>query len=183
MFTPFRWIFRPLFNKAGSLVGHLICIPICIFRLLSWQIIIVTLVEISFAVVAVALALNIIILLYVQEDWLILEPLSSSLLSLVLPLYQIPSAEVDQTIAWRALAGMTLSGNALLMIVMSIIFGLNKAGLFSPWTPEDDSWPIHLEEDWFHALFWTTLPLFRAATLPTFCILATQSKTMKYHLR
>ena len=157
-------------------MGFLICLPVCIFRLLSWLLIMVTLVDLSLVVVGLAFIMNAAILFFVQKDRLILEPLTSSLLSLVLPLYRIPSAEVDQTIAWKALWSLTLSGNALLMIVLSLIFGFHRAGKFNPWTPGDDSWPILLEEDWFHVLFWTLLAIFLAATLPTLCILMCQCK-------
>jgi hypothetical protein len=160
------WIYKPVSDKTNKWIGYLTFLPIFFFRLLSWQIIIITSVELSFVVLGVALVLNAASFYLIQGEKLFIEPLNSALLSLVLPTYKLPSTVVDDTFSMKALAALVTIGNTVLLTALSFIFGLHSMKLYDPWDPAND-WPILFEERWFQIAFFSLLTLYFAATLPT----------------
>ena len=160
------WIYKPVSDETNKWIGYLTFLPIFFFRLLGWQIIIITSVELSLVLLGIALALNAAAFYAIQGDILFIEPLYSALLSLVLPTYKLPSTVVDEPLAMKALAASVTIGNTVIMTTLSFIFELHSMKLYNPWDSKNAR-PILLEETWFQIAFFSLLTLYFAATLPT----------------
>ena len=170
-------------SKTGRVLGYLITFSVVMFRLIAWQVIMVTTVELTLGLVLVTFLLNAGILFKLQTNSLTFEPLNSALQSLVLPIFRLPSVEVDERFAMKVLMRLILAGNTLLVSVLLLMFVFVKAEVFDPWTPGPDKWLIHLEREWFEILCWTTLLLYFAATLPTFWMIISKTDYVRQSLR
>ena len=161
----------------------MISFSICMFRLITWQVIMITTVELSFGVVLVLFLMNARILFKLQTNMLTFEPLNSALQSLVLPVFRLPSVVVDENFALKVLLRLILAGNTLLMAILMLIFAFVKAEVFDPWAPGKEKRVIYLKREWFEVLCWTSLLLYLAATLPTFWIVIKKTDTVRQRLR
>jgi hypothetical protein len=95
------WIVAPVEKMTNSLIGKLTFLPIFFYRLLVWQIIMILLNSFScFAFVGVAFSNWIVLFLFIQ-DRLIVEPINHALLSLIFPVFKLPSSQVDDSFSLK----------------------------------------------------------------------------------
>jgi hypothetical protein len=138
-------------------------LPIFIFRMLVWQVLIILLADLSFLVVGSVLLFNIGVLLIAQKDGIILDPFSHAVKALVFPkLIKINSEEVRKTFHL-----FIVGGNCILMFGWTALFIMCSVGSFDPWKGELNK-SLLISKAWFETIFWATIPLFFAATLPAF---------------
>ena len=160
------WIYEPISSETNKWIGFFTFLPIFFFRLLGWQFIILATVELSLILVVAILITNVAILYLVQSSQLSIEPLTSAVLSLVLPMYKLPSTSVDRTVSVKALTLLITCGNVLIVLSLILIFVLHSFGVYNPWDCNNKR-KIIFQEEWFHPTFWTLLSVFAAATIPS----------------
>ena len=102
-----------------------------------------------------------------------LDPVYYSLLSLVFPTFKLPSNQLDHSISVKILVTLVTTTNLLLMMSISIIYGLYKMDKYNPWCHEDLT-ELLFEEEIFHRSFWFFFVLFLTATLPTLVVYFTK---------
>ena len=122
------WTTKPIQNQTHVLVAFLAFLPLFLFRMLSWLLIITCLDLFSFIIIIGLLVLNWIVLILTQ-DRLHSEPLKQSLLSLVFPVYELPTSNTDPTRGLKFLFCLTLSGNIYLAAMLAT--GSERYGLRS----------------------------------------------------
>jgi len=61
-----------------------------------------------------------------------------SVLSLVLPMYKLPSTKVHRKFSLKALVAQIILGNIVLLMAISIIFTLYSLQIYSPWNYEEN---------------------------------------------
>ena len=90
IFVGSLWTTEPIARETNSFVGKFTFVPIFLFRMLAWQIIIIMLVFFSIYILACMLCVNWAVFFFTQKT-LKLEPVCYACLSLVLPIYKLPS--------------------------------------------------------------------------------------------
>jgi hypothetical protein len=163
------WIYEPVSSETNKWIGFFTFLPIFFFRLFSWQMIILTMVELSLCVIATILFTNIVILYAVQSRQLLIEPLSSAVLSIVLPMYKLPSTRAEKSVSIKALTLLVTCGNTILILTLGLICALQSYNVYNPWD-SNKNWPIKFRAEWFYPAFWTLLSLFMAATVPSMLV-------------
>lgn len=176
------WIYEPVSKKTNKWIGFFTFLPIFFFRLLSWQILILLTVELSLIVIIVILFINTTILYAVQSSQLVTEPLNSAILSIVLPMYKLPSTPIDQDISTKVLTLLVCCGNMLIVFSLGIVFTLQSFGVYNPWDC-NHKWIIKFREEWFQPVCLTLLSLFVAATVPSVMIYIFTSQKLLSLLR
>ena len=101
-----------------------------------------------------------------------LDPVNYALLSLVFPTFKLPSNQLDQSVSLKIMTTLVTTTNLLLMMSLSIIYGLYQLDQYNPWCNEDLT-KLKFEEEIFSRCFWFFFVLFLTATLPTMCIYLT----------
>lgn len=94
IFVGSLWTTEPIARETNSFVGKFTYLPIFLFRMLAWQIIIIMLVFFSIYIIACMLCVNWAVFFFSQEK-LKLEPVCYACLSLVLPIHKLPSENVE----------------------------------------------------------------------------------------
>jgi len=161
------WIYEPVSSETNKLIGFLTFLPIFLFRLLGWQIIILTTVELSCVLIVAIIFINASILYSVQSHKLAIEPLHSAALSMVLPMYKLPSTQIDQADSIKTLSLLVIFGNLLIVLSLGLVFAFQSYGVYNP-LDCSHKWIIKFHKEWFQPAFWTLVSLFVAATVPSF---------------
>ena len=142
-----------------------IFLPIFIFRMTSWLILVVILAEMSFILFVLVIIANAVVILIVQKNNISFEPVSFAVQSLVFPLPSLTSTNHDKQIALKIFCALTVSGNVIQMTGLTLIFILCSADVYNPWKV-DLSNPILIPKSWFEVIYQCTLTMFVSATLP-----------------
>ena len=109
-----------------------------------------------------------------------LDPVNYSFLSLIFPTFKLPSYQLEHTASIKILVTLVTSTNFLLMMSLSIIFGLYQTDKYNPWCHDDLSEFIFPEE-LFQRSFWFLFLLFLAASFPTLFVYFT--KVLRYFFK
>jgi hypothetical protein len=140
----------------------IISLPIVIFRMAVWQMLVILLDDWSLIVVGFILFFNCALLLKAQKNEITLDPFSHAVQALVFPtekLMQIKSKK-EENLVHIFIAG----GNCFLMLGLTALFVVYSFGSYDPWIHKS----VIFSKAWFETIFWATIPLFFAATLPVF---------------
>ena len=159
------WTTKPIQNQTHVLVALLAFLPLFLFRMLSWLLIITCLDLFSFIIIIGLLVLNWIVLILTQ-DRLHSEPLKQSLLSLVFPVYELPTSNTDPTRGLKFLFCLTLSGNIYLAAMLATLFSLYSFEIYNPWCSHSDV-KIKFPERIFGGIMVIAGILCIAATVPS----------------
>jgi hypothetical protein len=125
--------------------------PVFAFRLVAWQLIIILLADRAFLAVAAMVVLNYAVIFVLQKDQNNLDPLSAAILS-----FLFPTPKLDQNVTLK----MFVLGNVLLMISLAIAW---SSKLHDWWRPD---MPTSIYTGWIDVIFWSSVALFLAATVP-----------------
>jgi hypothetical protein len=158
------WIVEPVEKETHGITGKITFIPIFFYRMLTWLIILIILHSFSVLAFACFAFLNWLVLLFVQ-DQLEIDPVNHSLLSLIFPVYKLPSHEAESKISSRIFFWMVLTGNSVLLAFNSVLFCLYYYGIYNPWI-KSGSTRILIQEEVYRNIYQLVLTLFVAATLP-----------------
>ena len=118
--------------------------------------------------------------LFYFQDQMSLDPVNYSFLSLVFPTFKLPSFQLDDRASVKILVTLVTTTNLLLMISLSIVYGLYQTDKYNPWCHEDLS-EFKFEEELYQHSFWFFFLLFLAASFPTLVVYFT--KVLRYFLR
>jgi hypothetical protein len=125
--------------------------PVFAFRLVAWQLIIILLADRAFLAVAAMVVLNYAVIFVLQKGQNNLDPLSAAILS-----FLFPFSKLDQNVTLK----MFVLGNVLLMISLAIAW---SSKLHDWWRPD---MPTSISTGWTDVIFWSSIALFLAATVP-----------------
>lgn len=165
----------PIKEHTHNYLAIVAFMPNFLFRMTSWLLIIMMLDLFSFVVFIGILAVNLITLILVQ-DQLSTEPLKQSLLSLIFPVYELPSVKNDPSKELKFLHWLTLTGNTFLIIMIGILYALYNFEVYNPWCSLSR---IHIKfpESFLGGIACIAVMLYGAATLtPTVCFLFKSSR-------
>ncbi len=142
-----------------------IFLSIFIFRMVTWVCLVIILVELIFIPIGILGITNAAIMLTVQKNNIILEPVSHALQALVFPFTKMIPNDQEKENAKNIFIAQTVFGNLLLAIVLTVTFILCSVDIYNPWKA-NLKYPILISKAWFNVIFWSMLPMFVAATLP-----------------
>ena len=130
-----HWIVQPLEDITNCLTGKLTFLSIFFYRMVAWQIIIITLERFSILPFAMFIFVNFLVLCLIQRK-ITVEPFSSSCLSVVFPMYKLPSQNLESKLSLKMLTWLVLIGNFFLLFSYIILFLLYHFDLYNPWCNE-----------------------------------------------
>jgi hypothetical protein len=133
--------------------------------MVTWVCLVIILVELIFIPIGIVGISNAAVLLMVQKNNIILEPLTHALQSLVFPFTKMISDKEDKENAKKIFILLTVFGNSVLAIGLTVTFILCSMNIYNPWEA-NLNYPILISKAWFQVIFWSMLPMFVAATLP-----------------
>jgi hypothetical protein len=129
------WIVQPIADHTHWLTGKLAFVPLFFYRMTAWIIILFTLESFSFVPFVTLISANFLVIWGLQEK-LVLEPLSSSCLSIVFPMFKLPSQDLDSEMSMKIFFWLIIGGNSLLLLVNIFIYLLYHYGAYNPWCNE-----------------------------------------------
>jgi len=103
------WTVDPIDSKTRFYAGKLIFLPIFAYRLISWQVIFITLGDFSIVACFGFVMTNFLMLLAIQKG-LLLEPINFAFLSMIFPIYKMPSAKQEMKNSLKMLFWMVITG-------------------------------------------------------------------------
>ena len=159
------WVVAPVQKETNWFVGKITFLPIFFFRMLAWEIILIILDSFSLFIFLGFALLNWIVLLFVQDQF-ILEPINHALLSLIFPVFKLPSTKVEDTNSFKILFWMILTGNLFFLIVHGCLVLVYHYDIYNPWCKGDTD-KLLISEEMFQNIHWTLISLCAAATFPT----------------
>jgi hypothetical protein len=133
--------------------------------MVTWVCLVILLVELTFIPIGIFGIMNAAVLLIVQKNNIIFEPVSLALQSLVFPFTKMIAYNQDKESAKKIFIALTVFGNLLLAIALTVTFILCSVDIYNPWKA-NLNYPILISKPWFQVIFWSMLPMFVAATLP-----------------
>jgi hypothetical protein len=133
--------------------------------MVTWVCLVILLVELTFIPIGIFGIMNAAVLLIVQKNNISFEPVSLALQSLVFPFTKMIAYNQDKESAKKIFIALTVFGNLLLAIALTVTFILCSVDIYNPWKA-DLNYPILISKPWFQVIFWSMLPMFVAATLP-----------------
>ena len=158
------WIVKPIQEETNRLVAYLILLPIFLFRMSAWIIIIAALHSFSLIVFFGLAGVNLIILLWAQKE-IEIEPLSHTFLSIIFPVPIIPSSKICSKNGLKILFFLGLTGNLILIGILALLFALYSYDLYNPWCGKVDN-RLQLPEMLMNHSQYIGLALFASATIP-----------------
>ena len=155
-----RWIFRPMEQEMDFVTRLVAFIMLFTYRMLSWLVIITMLHWFSTFAMALLFGLNWFFLAHTKQDFL-----QISLVSLVLPAYQLPSKveEVFKDTGVKTIVWLGIGGNIFLFLVLVIIGTLYSLDISNPWCSDVE---LRIPESHVILIVVTISVLFILATSP-----------------
>jgi hypothetical protein len=129
-------------------------LSIFIFRMVTWVCLVIILVELIFIPIGIVGITNAAVLLMVQKNNISLEPLTHALQSLVFPFTKMVSDKEDKENAKNIFILLTVFGNSVLAIGLTVTFILCSVDIYNPWKANLD-YPILISKAWFQVIFWS----------------------------
>ena len=158
------WIVEPIEKETNIIIGKLTFIPLFVYRMFIWLIILTVLQSFSIIAFISFVAINWLTLLFAQEN-LDIEPFSHSLLSVIFPFSKLPSYQTSSDILMKNLFWMVFVGNSGLVVFHIIIYCLYYFNLYNPWKSKCN--PLLLQEVVFQNINPLVVLIFISATLPS----------------
>ena len=155
---------EPLKKETYTWIGVISFIPLFLFRMLSWLVIIVLLDLFSLLVFLAQMALNWIILFFIQHR-VYFEPVKQSLLSIVFPVFKLPSDKTDSCMDFKIWVWILQVGNIFFVMTITALYILYDFGINIPWCLKSKL-KIKAPENLLGGIFYATLTLFVASSLP-----------------
>jgi hypothetical protein len=126
------WTIKPIQKETNDVVAILVFIPLFLYRMVVWMLIITILEIFSLAVFAGFALLNIAIFVFLQ-DTIDVEPLAHSFLSIIFPVSLLPSSDLkNNNSSLKLYFWLVLIGNLALFAVLIILFFLYDNDVYNP---------------------------------------------------
>ncbi len=118
-------------QQTNSLIAIFVFIPLLIYRMVAWIIIITLLQTFSLAVFVAVFTINILIFVFVQRI-IKLSPFVHSLLSIILPVSMTTFYSISDYRSLKLYIWLVVTGNLTLFGVLAILFGLYNTDVYNP---------------------------------------------------
>jgi hypothetical protein len=126
------WTIKPIQKETNDVVAILVFIPLFLYRMVVWMLIITFLEIFSLAVFAGFALLNVAIFVFLQ-DTIDVEPLAHSFLSIIFPVSLLPSSDLkNNNSSLKLYFWLVLIGNLALFAVLVILFFLYDNDVYNP---------------------------------------------------
>ena len=158
------WIVEPIEKETNSITGKLTFIPMFFYRMLLWLLILIYLDSFSVLAFFCFAVINWITLFSVQNH-LEIDPINHSLLSLIFPVYKLPSYEIDSKAQMKIMLFMVVVGNSTLLLFHVFLYYLYFFQVYSPWSNSHSN-TLLLPEDVYKNINLLVTALFLAASIP-----------------
>ena len=158
-FIGISWIMEPLQRETNLGIGKLPLLPLFLFRMLAWVIIVALLKSSATAVFVMNVSFNFSIL-YGKTNQLF----ETAMLSIVFPVTKFPTAEMSEETEIKVLFWLTMSGNVLLMTSMLVMYILYWIDGINPWCSTDN---VLVPEEMLPQICFLMLTLFFLSTFNT----------------
>jgi hypothetical protein len=180
-----RWTVNSIQEETNALVALLVFIPLFLFRMVAWMIIITLLHTFSLAVFGGFVLINIFIFVFLQEPIDVktveegqcnvepnkkgqfeVEPLAHSFLSIIFPVSLLPTSNFKNTNnSLKLLVWLVLIGNLTLFGVLTVLFLLYHNDVYNPWCNQVPT-KLQLPESLMNNLHYLVMSILSFATLP-----------------
>jgi hypothetical protein len=164
IFNGASWIVKPVAKETHGLVARLTFLPLFLFRMSSWLIIIIMLHSFSMFVLVGHVFFTLAVLFLAQRN-LLVDPTNQTLLSMVFPVNKLPSSELKPEDAFRILFWLLVIGNVYFATVLGVIFVLYRFDFYNPWCSKSFS-KLMIPEEVMTSFLCLTFTAFVSATLP-----------------
>ena len=152
------WITEPIQKQVNAMVGKMTILPLFMFRMLSWVVIVASLKSFASAVLIIIATINFGIL-YGSTDQLF----ETAALSIIFPAFKFPSSDLAEALAMKLFCRLVFAGNVLLMVSLLAIYSLYLADVMNPWCSFEH---ILVPEEMLNNLGLVMLTLFFTSTIP-----------------
>ena len=152
------WITEPIQKQVNAMVGKMTILPLFMFRMLSWVVIVASLKSFASAVLIIIATVNFGIL-YGSTDQLF----ETAALSIIFPAFKFPTSELSEPVTLKLFFRLAFAGNVLLMVSLSAIYSLYLVDLMNPWCSFEH---ILVPEEMLNNLGLLILTLFFTSTIP-----------------
>ena len=168
LLTVFISLSKPLIQNTKDSLWYYASasIPVFAFRIVGWQVVILILADLSVIVFGVEIIINGLILYLMQREKLFLEPISNAIQSIIFPKVAFHRNIQKNIILLHILGALTIAGNLILMISLTVVFLLCSFNVYNLWNENDLRSSILISKNEFEIIYWCNIPLFFAATLP-----------------
>ena len=158
------WTLEPIQVQTHAWLGIFAFVPLFLFRMLSWLIIITFLDSFSMFVLVGIVILTWVLLFFIQ-DRLHVEPLKQTLLSVVFPVVKMPSGHSNSPADLKLLIWLVVSGNLFFMLIIITLFCLYYFEVYDPWCSKVKD-KITVPQSMLVNIFIVEIILFVTSTIP-----------------
>jgi hypothetical protein len=160
------WTVKSIQEETNSFVSIMVFIPLFIYRMVAWLIIITLLHTFSLAVFAGIIFINILVFVFIQDP-IEVEPLAHSFLSIIFPVTILPTLTFknENNNSLKILLWLVLFGNLTLFGVLAFLFVLYNYDVYNPWCSEASNKLLLPESLMFH-IHYLLMSILSLATIP-----------------
>ena len=156
------WTLEPIEKQTYSWIKTVAFLPLFLFRMSAWMIVIIFLDSFTVFVMGGTLLLNMLIL-FGSQDRIQVDPLQQSFMSFVFPVAKLPSTQMNDHFYLKLLNSLALGGNLYLNSVLLVLFSLYYNRMIDPWA---SSVKLQIPSHKLPNIFFAVNVLFIAATVP-----------------
>ena len=153
------WIMKPFQKHVKTWVVKLSVIPMFLFRMISWVVIVASLKSFASPVLIIMATVNMGIL-FGKSDQLF----ETAMLSIVFPAFKFPTTETPNHVALKVFFLLSIIGNVNLMASLVTVYFLNWTSVMNPWCSLDH---VLVPEEMLTHVCLLMLTLFCSSTLTT----------------
>ena len=139
-------------------VGKLQILPLFLYRMLSWVVILASLKSFASAILIIMATINFGILFGSTN-----QLLETAALSIIFPAFKFPSSELPEPVTMNLFFRLAFAGNVLLMASLLAIYILYLVDVMNPWCSFEH---ILVPEEMLNNLGLVMLTLFFTSTIP-----------------
>jgi hypothetical protein len=166
-----RWTVKSIQEETNAVVAILVFIPLFLFRMVAWMIIITLLHTFSLAVFAGFVLINILVFVFLQDPIengkFEAEPLAHSFLSIIFPVSLLPTSNFkNNNNSLKLLFWLVLIGNLTLFGVLTLLFLLYNYDIYNPWCNKEVSAKLLVPENLINNMHYLLMSILSFATVP-----------------
>ena len=156
--TSIVWITEPIQKQMIGWVGKLQILPLFLYRMLSWVVILASLKSFASAILIIMATINFGILFGSTN-----QLLETAALSIIFPAFKFPSSELPEPVTMNLFFRLAFAGNVLLMASLLAIYILYLVDVMNPWCSFEH---ILVPEEMLNSLGFLMMALFFTSTIP-----------------
>jgi len=163
------WISDPISKTTDIFTGKLIYFWVLIYRMIVWQVIIVLL-DKFFPVFTLCLFVANLAIIFTMQRKIQVEPINYSLLTIIFPVYKLPSLALNKSSEARYLLRTILSGNIGNLVAYIVMYILYDTNFYVPWCSVLQRSQV-FPEFLYQFSLWPIITLFCSSSVPSLILL------------